>query len=401
VSPIVWGGWAYFYNGSSIIDIYNPKKVSLESIGNLTKLASCLDLTLEEIEEAQKLPAAERYRVQETPKSNGSLRKVYSPHFLIRKIQRRINSRILSNPHMITWPNHVFGSIPNQDVDTPFIAERDYINCARQHCGAKSILTLDIKDFFDNIHQSYVEDIFTNFLKFNSDVSKVLSDLCCLDGHVVQGALTSSYIASLCLWGIEGKLVNKLRHKNLIYTRYVDDINVSSLVSNYEFTYAVRAIEGMLDEKGLPLNLEKTKIQYVSTEPLIVHGLRVGFKEPRLPSSEVRNIRAAVKNIEILASESQYRISHAYRKDYNRCMGRVNKLHRVGHNQHGKLVTRLKNVIPLPSKKDIVRVTKIMERLEKDHTGKRHTYWYMRRFYFPFARLKPSPFRRTDLSQML
>jgi RNA-directed DNA polymerase len=288
---------------------------------------------------------------------------------------------------MITWPNHVFGSIPNQDVNEPFIAERDYINCARQHCGAKSILTLDIKDFFDNIHQSYVEDIFTNFLKFNSDVSKVLSDLCCLEGHVVQGALTSSYIASLCLWDIEGKLVKKLGHKNLIYTRFVDDINVSSLVSNYEFTYAIRAIERMLDKKGLPLNLEKTKIQYVSTTPLIVHGLRVAFKEPRLPSPEVRNIRAAVKNVEILASERLYRTSHAYRKDFNRCMGRVNKLHRVGHNQHDKLVTRLKKVIPLPSKKDIVRVSRIIERLEKDHEDKKNTYWYMKRFYLAHERL--------------
>jgi len=369
------------------MDIYNPKKVSSESIGNLTKLASCLDLTIEEIEEAQELPAAERYRVKETPKKNGSIRKVYSPHFLIRKIQRRINSRILSNPHMIAWPNHIFGSIPNQDVNEPFIAERYYINCARQHCGAKSILTLDIKDFFDNIHQSYVEGIFTTFLKFNRNVSKVLSDLCCLDGRVVQGALTSSYIASLCLWDIEGELVNKLGHKNLIYTRLVDDINVSSLVSNYEFTYATRAIETMLDKKGLPLNLEKTKTQYVSTTPLIVHGLRVSFKEPRLPSSEVRNIRAAVKNIEVLASERLYRISHAYRKDFNRCMGRVNKLHRVGHNQHRNLVNRLKKVIPLPSKKDIVRVTLIIERLEKDHADKKSTYWYRRRFYLAHERL--------------
>ncbi|QQD74141.1 reverse transcriptase family protein [Acidithiobacillus ferrivorans] len=369
------------------IDIYNPKKISLESIGSLAKLASCLDVTLEEIQEAQELSASERYKIKETPKRDGSLRKVYSPHFLIRKIQRRINARILSNSDVIAWPDHIFGSVPNQHCGESLVVERDYISCARRHCGAKSVLTLDIRNFFDNIHQSYVENIFTEFLKYDVEVSKVLSDLCCLDGHVVQGALTSSYIASLCLWDVEGELVVKLGHKNLVYTRYVDDMNVSSVISDYDFTYAVRAIEVMLDKKGLPLNPNKTKIQHISTEPLTVHGLRIGFKEPRLPSSEVRNIRAAVKNIEILASEHRYRTSHAFRKDFNRCMGRVNKLGRIGHNQHQKLVLRLKKVIPLPSKKDIVRAKKIVERLEKDYSANKSTFWYMKRFYLAHERL--------------
>lgn len=353
----------------------------------MKNLSECLDVTIDEIQEAQNLPASERYRVLETPKSDGSIRRVYSPHFLIRKIQRRINSRILSNSDLITWPNHIFGSLPNQDSEESLIPERDYISCAKQHCGSKSILSLDIKDFFDNIHQRSVENIFSEFLKFDGEVSRVISDLCCLDEHVVQGALTSSYIASLCLWDVEGRVVDKLSHKKLTYTRYVDDINISSTVSNYNFDHVVRIIESMLDEKGLPLNSDKTRVQYVSTESLKVHGLRVGFKEPRLPSSEVRNIRASVRNIEVLAGENKYRTSHAYRKDFNRCMGRVNKLGRVGHNQHGILVKRLKKVMPLPSKKDIFRVSKIIDRLEKDYPVKKNTYWYMKRFYLAHERL--------------
>jgi len=116
--PLLYGvAGPIFTNGILVIDIYNPKKISSESIGNLTKLSSTLGVPREEIEEALKLPADERYRAQETPKSDGSLRKVYSPHFLIRKIQRKINTRILSDPNIISWPNHIFGSIPNRDVD--------------------------------------------------------------------------------------------------------------------------------------------------------------------------------------------------------------------------------------------------------------------------------------------
>ena len=173
----------------------------------------------------------------------------------------------------------------------------------------------------------------------------------------------------------------------MVYTRFVDDITVSSSVSGYDFSYAKSIIEGMLTSKELPLNQNKTKIQYSSSKPLVVHGLRVCFAEPRLPSDEVRRVRAAVKNIEKIAAEDGYRMTHAYRHDFNRCMGRVNKLSRVGHNQHKKLVARLVKVYPLPSKKDIERAKTIVARLERDVALKRHGYWYSRRFYMAHERL--------------
>lgn len=365
----------------------NPIKVSTESISNISKLCDALDITQSELQTALSLDPATRYDKRTTPKKDGTTRVIYNPHYLIRKIQRRINKRILSNKDVILWPAHIYGSIPNQIDENNKIEPKDYINCARQHCGSKSILTIDIKDFFDNIHQSQVQEIFTSFLKYDPQVSSVLADLCCLDSHVVQGALTSSYIASLCLWDVEGYVVEKLSHKSLVYTRLVDDINVSSQISDYDFSYAVKLIEDMATSKGLPLNQQKTKIQYISSQPLTVHGLRVNFKEPRLPSEEVRIIRAAVKNMETLSTEKDYRTTHAYRKDFNRCMGRVNKLARIGHNQHNKLATRLLKVLPLPSKKDIERVGKLLDKLEKDHAGRSSSYWYWRRYYIAHERL--------------
>jgi len=366
---------------------FNPEKNSSGSIASLDNLCSVLDISRDELNDALLLRGVDRYREDSTPKKDGSSRLIYNPHYLIRKIQRRINKRIFSNPHVIRWPDHIFGSIPNQIDDDGSHISKDYISCARLHCGAKSILNIDIKDFFDNIHQVYVENIFLEFLKYDKTVSQALADICCLDSHLVQGALTSSYIASLCLWDVEGKIVEKLQYKNLVYTRLVDDITVSSRVSNYDFSFALRIIEEMVTEKGLQLNHKKTCIQYISTKPLTVHGLRVGFNEPRLPSDEVRKIRSAVKNIETLASECNYRTTHAYRKDFNRCMGRVNKLVRVGHNQHANLVARLRKILPLPSKKDIERTRKIIERLEADYSSKRDTYWYWRRYYLAHERL--------------
>lgn len=366
-----------------------PEKVSIGAIGTVSALCAALDITPQEISQALSLTAIERYREKTIPKPNGSDRTVHNPHHLIRKIQRRINRRIFSNSNVIRWPDHVFGSIPNDDLSISPAAAKDYVNCARQHCGSKSILSVDIKDFFDNIHRDRVKEIFSDFLKCGPDVSDILADICCREDNVVQGALTSSYLATLCLYSKEGLVVTKLRYKGLRYTRLVDDITISSPISQYDFSFALRQVEGMLDEVGLPLNTSKTRVQYAGMKPLIVHGLRVDFGEPRLPPDEPRQIRAAVKNLELLASTPGYRASRAYRRDFNRCLGRVNKLDRVGHSQHQALLERLRHITPLPSHKDIERAEKQVARLLKDSAknGYQDTYWFHKRWHVASQRL--------------
>ncbi|WP_320349472.1 reverse transcriptase domain-containing protein, partial [Castellaniella sp.] len=134
------------------------------SIATISALCNALDITSSEVTQALSLSASERYQEHTVPKPNGSCRTVHNPHHLIRKIQRRINKRIFSNPDVILWPDHVFGSIPNDDLSISPAAEKDYVNCARQHCESKSILSIDIKDFFDNIHKDKVREIFSDFL---------------------------------------------------------------------------------------------------------------------------------------------------------------------------------------------------------------------------------------------
>ncbi|UVL12004.1 reverse transcriptase family protein [Pseudomonas atacamensis] len=360
----------------------NPKKVSTGSISSIENLCSALSVSLQEIYGALSLSDEEKYTVSQTPKSDGSFRLVYNPHYLLRKIQRRINKRIFSRLSIVQWPDHLFGSVPNQrDPKNQSMINKDYVSCAAKHCGAKSLLKVDVKDFFDNIHKDIVLDIFENFMKFDRETSELLAEICCFKSHVIQGALTSSYLASLCLYDVEGAVVERLMRKGLVYTRLVDDITVSSKISNYDFSYSLDIVRSMLTSKELPLNIAKTRSIYVSSEPLTVHGLRVAFPEPRLPSGEVSRIRAAVKNIENLASERGYRTTHAYRHDFNRCMGRVNKLVRVGHNRYESLLGRLKKIFPLPSKKDIERANAMLERLMRDCSAKRSTYWYAKRYY--------------------
>lgn len=365
----------------------DPIKTATGSIVTVENLCSVLDITLDELQEALSIPAEEKYTLKKIPKKDGTLRVVHNPHFRLRRIQRRINKRILSNQAVVSWPDHIFGSIPNQIDERKVSHGKDYVACARVHCESKSILTIDISNFFDNIHITRVAQIFRDFFKYSPEVVDVLANICCHNENLIQGALTSSYLATLSLFEVEGRVVDRMLKKQLRYTRLVDDINVSSRIASYNFDYAKALIEEMLLSMDLPVNNSKTRIQYNSTFPLTVHGLRVAFKEPRLPSDEVRKIRAAVHSVELMAREPQYRCSHPYRRDFNRCMGRVNKLSRVGHLQHSALVKRLSKIVPLPSQKDVERAIKIVAKLEADYPIKGSTFWYAKRYYLAHERL--------------
>lgn len=352
-------------------------------ITSIDKLCEALSVGREEIEDALSLSNDQKYTETQIPKSFGKVRKVYNPHRKLRKLQRRINRRLFNpkgkSDSVVNWPIYIYGSVPNQEIEGT-VYNRDYVACARQHCGSRSILKLDISDFFDNVHEDHVKSIFASLLSYDDEVANVLTQLCCYNGALVQGALTSSFLACLCLYDIEPKLVKKLSRKKLRYTRLVDDITISSTQPHYDFSMVKDIVIRQLYEKDLPVNKDKIEELYSGTSPMLVHGLRVNYKEPRLPSEEVSRIRAAVKRIELQAIAPNYRTSHTYRKDFNRTLGRVNKLARMGHNQHEKLSSRLSDVRPLPSKKDIERCWSMLARLQRDYDSQKGSYWYKRRY---------------------
>lgn len=364
----------------------SPERVSTGSISSIFNLCTVLGVSRSDLVEILKVPRQDWYFRREVPKGDGSVRVVYNPLPALRRIQRRINSRILANGRVLAWPHFLYGSLPNQKIGE-VVVRKDYVACASVHSQARTIFKLDVKNFFDNVHAELVFSSFCGVLKYPRDVAHVLTELCTWRGHLIQGALTSSYLANLCLYDIEGGVVERLRRKGWAYTRLVDDITVSSPAHDTDFAYADELVSEMLRSRGLPVNRVKTGARYYSIEPLIVHGLRVAYSTPRLLEDEPRRIRAAVKNIESLAAEPGYRQSHSYRHDFNRCMGRVNKLKRVGHKQHRPLLERLKKLLPLPSSADVRRARLLIKRLEDEYTRASNSYGYRKRFYILQERL--------------
>ena len=121
-------------------------------------------------------------------------------------------------------------------------------------------------------------------------MAKILAQLSCVDGKVPQGGITSSYIASLALFSVEERLFFRLRNKKLTYTRYIDDITISSRNAEYNFDAIIKIVESQLNSIDLPLNIDKIKVERFSSKSLKVHNIRVDLKTPKFDKEEVKNI---------------------------------------------------------------------------------------------------------------
>ncbi|MFM0213986.1 reverse transcriptase domain-containing protein, partial [Paraburkholderia sediminicola] len=86
---------------------------------------------------------------------------------------------------------------------------------------------MDIEQFFPSISRVRVCEIFRS-LGYNSRLSNFLAHLLTLDEALPQGAPTSPAISSIILKAFDESVERFCAANNLIYSRYADDIAISS-----------------------------------------------------------------------------------------------------------------------------------------------------------------------------
>lgn len=364
------------------MDYCKYPKAPIKTINNLSLH---LGVHVNDINKALLIPADSRYKDPSSPayKKDGTKRLIKSPRDPIRTLQRKINTTLFCH---LKWANYLYGSIPKGEKGDV----KDYINAAAIHCEGKSVCKLDIADYFNNITEHHVSNLFNDFFRFSEDVSKVLTDIVSYKSNLVQGALTSSYLAMLLFWDLEPQLVTRLKYKGIKYTRLVDDITLSSNVHDFDFSLAIKLVEDMLKAKDLHLNQVKIQSSSISTQLLLVHGLNINNKLPCLPKGELKRIRAAVHSISCVKDEKMRR-ENWFRKDYEKCLGRVYKLKSFGKNKSfNNLINKLNKVRPLASSKDLKYAKKRVQSLKSDYKkGKKKASFAYRKRYF-FAQYKIS-----------
>lgn len=295
---------------------------------------------------------------------NNKRRDVFEPKYELKKIQKRINSRVFEK---VIYPPYLQGGI--KDEENP----RDYIENSKFHAGSKFLISVDIKNFYPSIREAFVLDIFKNLFHFPDEVSSILTKLLTLDGRLPQGACTSSYVANLIFYNSEYSLVSKFRSQGLIYSRLLDDITVSSpsLIPQNKSTDIVVKLSALAKKHQLNLNPKKTKLERSDDlkADYLVTGVWVGHGEPKLRRSDRRYIRQLVFICEKEHAKDCY--SDEYHKLWNRVSGQVSKLTRLGHPEAKDYRKRMSLILPLYNdimkSKIIFEANKLLKKPKASH----------------------------------
>lgn len=218
----------------------------------------------------------EQYHVFTIPKRRGGSRRISAPSSLLLRCQRRIAARILDkvSPHPAAYG---------------FVHGRGILENASAHLGQAHVLKLDLVNYFGSIPETRIVNLFAS-LGFGADVAGDLSRLSCSHGALPQGAASSPALSNLVAVGLDEKLENLARKKELRFTRYADDLTFSG--SNIQ-PPLIKSIEAIVQDEGFQLNAKKSRLIRARGRR-IVTGISVATDRPRVPRELKRRLRQEV-----------------------------------------------------------------------------------------------------------
>lgn len=165
-----------------------------------------------------------------------------------------------------------------------FVQGRNTKSNAAMHLAHKYLLKLDIENFFESINKDHVKHGFIN-LGFKDDIAEILSEISTLDGRLVQGFPSSPVIANLVCKQLDKELSEL--NPNWIYTRYADDISISSDIEPPN----QNRIGEVVNSYGFKINGRKTQ-RFKRGQNQFVTGLSISDnKYPRIPKAIKKRIR--------------------------------------------------------------------------------------------------------------
>lgn len=235
-------------------------------------------------------------------KKNGDIRVIYSPVRELKTLQRKI-LYVLS---LVYKPkDYVYG----------FIENRSALDNAKRHEGKKEVLSIDLKDFFYQFHFGRVKGMLMKGpYNVGEEAANTLSNLVCVKVYngsdketiLPQGAPTSPIISNMICSSFDNEMNRFAKRNHLVYSRYADDI----VLSSYDSSISKRMVSVLMDGKislsedlssifekhRLCINDNKTKLRKYYQRQMVT-GIIVN-NQVNIKREYIREIRSILHNAE-------------------------------------------------------------------------------------------------------
>ena len=234
------------------------------------------------------LPPDKQYHIFSIPKRSGGMRTIIAPRSSIKLYQRRL-AYILSLYYK--KKTGVYGYVNGRNIKQN----------AQVHCKKKVVINIDLKDFFPTIHFGRVRGVFKSTpFEFNDTVATTLAQICCYNGKLPQGAPTSPIISNFICRTLDNQLRNFASKYRLSYSRYADDITLSTNINKLPKEVATfddngnillsKELEDIISNNQFQINQDKVRYSLKNNRQEVT-GLVVNTKV-NVRRKYIRQIRA-------------------------------------------------------------------------------------------------------------
>lgn len=244
------------------------------------------------------------YQCFDIAKKSGKPRLINAPDRRLKFLQRQI-ANLLDQLYPVRKPVH------------GFVQGRSVKSNATSHLKQRFILNLDIKDFFGSITERRIFGVL-HAIGVPRDTAETVARICCYGGHLPQGGPASPVLSNMVCFRLDRALLKLAKEAHCIYTRYADDISLSSLrppsalfdgtlppTGRVAPEFLSAALQAAFASNGFALNPEKAHYADRHSRRLVT-GLKVN-EGLNVDRRFVRNIRAALYAVEKDAVAAQVR----------------------------------------------------------------------------------------------
>ena len=245
--------------------------------------------------------AAYRYTHASIPKRRGGTRTLLVPERRLKFLQRRA-LELLQQLHSPRAPVH------------GFIKDRGAITNANEHQTRPYLLNLDLRNFFGAIARRRVFGML-EALGLEEEVALAVCSICVTRNQLPQGAPTSPILSNMVAYRLDRILMNLAKAHRLRYTRYADDITLSSYAQPTALFEGGVPVPGRVPVEHLSASLRSA----ILSNGFEINPQKVWFSGPKsrkevtglvvneftnVKRSFVRNLRAALYKVETLGLAS-------------------------------------------------------------------------------------------------
>jgi len=283
-------------------------------------VANALGISLRELwffaihRERERQPHYVRFAI---PKRSGGKRLILAPKRRLKAIQRKLLTLLIKK-------------LPMSEHAHAFRRGRSIRSGAEPHVGKRSVLKLDLKDFFPSVSAARVRGLLIA-CGYSFPVATTLAVLMTeaerqpveVEGqvfhvpvgqrHCAQGAPTSPGLCNALVLRLDRRLAGLAKKHGLAYTRYADDLSFSGDLSREAANKIRITVNRIVEEEGFQVNADKTRFMGRGTRQTVT-GVVVN-QILGLSLQERRRLRAMAHQLGMASGDDQAQAAWQARLD--------------------------------------------------------------------------------------